>query len=187
MREFRLYHGNTEKVVNEIVKSNQLLDKYRSEGDSHYLGNGFYFYDDPVQAMVWAKMKVKNRYKDQRWAVLECVINVEEEGILDLDKRDEQDFFFSEMKRLDEEIKEKDLEIIDYNDSYLCNHLANMLELSLITKTFVYKDMFNTFPPLFSNRKSKPYLITRHFRTEKQYVIKNTNIVVSLKKYNFNL
>jgi hypothetical protein len=188
MRTILLYHGNTESAVDEIVRANKLLDKYKSIGDKHYLGDGFYFYEDVVQASVWAKMKVKRKYKGTRWAILECKIEVEEDEFLDLDKRDEQDFFFLEMKRANERVNNGSIsskdksEIMEYSDAYLCNYIADMLQLSLLSKTFVYKDMFKTYPSLFSNKKSSPYLITRHFRTEKQYVIKNSNIVVSLQK-----
>lgn len=36
-----LYHGNTEKAINEILEEGMLLDKFKSYGDKHYLGDGF--------------------------------------------------------------------------------------------------------------------------------------------------
>jgi len=48
MAIYKLYHGNTEKVVDDIIKAGQLLPIYKSTGLDHYLGDGYYFYDDPI-------------------------------------------------------------------------------------------------------------------------------------------
>lgn len=71
MKIYTLFHGNTEKVVDDIIKARQLLPIYKSTGPKHYLGDGYYFYDDSLQAKVWALMKVtrNEKYKDQPWAV----------------------------------------------------------------------------------------------------------------------
>lgn len=179
MGKITLYHGNTEKAINEIIEEGMLLDKYKSSGDKHYLGDGFYFYNDLKQAEHWAKMKVTRHEKflGQNWAVLECLVTYDEYHFLDLDMREQQDFFFREMKRLDKQIKEKELEINEYSDAYFCNHLSKILDLVMVSKTFVYKDKHNIYPPLFSNIKSEPYAKTRHFRTEKQFVIRDKRIV----------
>ena len=69
---YTLYHGNTESVVDEIVHSGVLLSEYKSTGPNHYLGDGYYFYDEALQAKVWAIMKVtrNEKYKGHPWAVL---------------------------------------------------------------------------------------------------------------------
>ena len=186
MDKLILFHGNTESAIDEIVANKEIPDKFMSKGDTHYLGDGFYFYDDPIQAQVWAKMKVSRKYKyrDQNWAVLKCEIEYDDASMfMDLDKRAEQNFYFREMLRLHNKILEKRLgSIIEYNDAYLCNYLTKKLGLEIITKTFVYQDLYNKFPTLFSNTKASPYSITRHFRTEKQYVIKSDKFIISYEK-----
>ena len=179
-----LYHGNTEKAINEILEEGMLLDKFKSYGDKHYLGDGFYFYNDLKQAEHWAKMKVtrSKKYFGQNWAVLKSSVTYDEEYFLDLDFREQQDFFFNEMKRLDKQLKEKELEVDEYSDAYFCNYLSRILDLVMVSKTFVYKDKHNIYPPLFSNNKSSPYAKTRHFRTEKQFVIRDKRIVSRLSK-----
>ncbi|MDC3418744.1 hypothetical protein [Aquibacillus salsiterrae] len=180
---YTLYHGNTKQAIEDMVENNSLLEKYKSSGDKHYLGDGFYFYNDLKQAEHWAKMKVtrNQKYKGQKWAVLECIVEYEEENCLDLDQREEQEFFFYEMRRLDKQIKEKELDIDEYCDAYFCNHLGGRLDLVILSKTFVYKDKHKIFPPLFSNVRSEPYSKTRHFRTEKQYVLRDKSIVSNLR------
>ncbi|WP_139305779.1 hypothetical protein [Paenibacillus sp. GP183] len=105
-----------------------MMEKFRSTGDSHYLGDGYYFYHDLVQAEVWAKMKVSRnpKYSGEDWAVLKCVVDLDEDQLLDLDNRDEQDFFFSEIIKLYEQLGANQLELFEYNDSYLCNHIASI-------------------------------------------------------------
>lgn len=179
-----LYHGNTESAIDEILNTSCFLEKFRSIGERHYLGDGFYFYNDPVQAEVWAKMKVNRhtKYLGQNWAVLKCFIQVKEEQYFDLDNREEQEFFFLEMARLQDQLLTRQLEIDEYNDSYLCNHIAVITGVELISKTFSYIDSKEIYSPKFSNDRVPPYSITRHFRTEKQYVIRNSNIIVDYDK-----
>ncbi|CAM3425007.1 hypothetical protein PALU110988_21910 [Paenibacillus lupini] len=184
MLEIILFHGNTESVIDQTVDSQSLLPAYKSSGDKHYLGDGYYFYHDEEQAKTWAMMKVtrNEKYKHENWAVLKCKIRVNEENYMDLDLRENQNFFFEEMHRLKLLLYNRQISIQEYNDAFMCNHLANILVLELISKTFSYKDKHDSFPPLFSNQKSKPYGITRHFRTEKQYCIVTPHIVSSFEK-----
>jgi len=179
-----LYHGNTESAIDEIHNTSCFSEKFKSIGERHYLGDGFYFYNDPVQAEVWAKMKVNRHttYLGQNWAVLKCSIQVKEEQYFELDNREEQEFFFLEMARLQDQLQTRQLEIDEYNDSYLCNHIAGITGVELISKTFSYIDSKEIYSPKFSNDKVPPYSITRHFRTEKQYVIRNSNIIVDYDK-----
>lgn len=181
MLSLTLYHGNTKKAIQEIISGHHFPDKFKSTGDAHYLGDGFYFYHDPIQAEVWAKMKVSRnpKYLGKDWAVLKCCVAVEEDEFLDLDNREEQNFFFSEMIRLYEQLGARRLELIEYNDAYLCNHIASITGVVVISKTFPYVDREEVFPPKFSNDKVPPYSITRHFRTEKQYVVRCSNSIVS--------
>lgn len=176
-----LYHGNTKRAIDEIVNAGCMMEKFRSTGDSHYLGDGYYFYHDLVQAEVWAKMKVSRntKYFGEDWAVLKCVVDLDEDQLLDLDNRDEQDFFFSEMVKLYEQLGANQLELLEYNDSYLCNHIASITGVLLITKTFPYVDKGKVFPSRFSNEKVPVNSITRHFRTEKQYVVRSSNLIIS--------
>jgi len=58
-----LYQGNTESAIDEILNNGCFSEKFRSTGERHYLGDGFYFYNDPIQAEVWAKMKVNRHTK----------------------------------------------------------------------------------------------------------------------------
>mgnify|MGYP001486714024 CR=1 FL=1 len=181
MLSLTLFHGNTRKAIDEIISLQYFPEKFKSTGDTHYLGDGFYFYRDPVQAEVWARMKVNRNttYKGEDWAVLKCRVSIEEEQFLDLDNREEQNFFFSEMIRLYEQLKARNLKLIEYSDAYLCNLIASITGVQVIAKTFPYVDREEVFSPKFSNEKVPPYSITRHFRTEKQYVVRNSSLIDS--------
>lgn len=187
---YTLYHGNTETVISDTVSAQKLLDKYKSIGDKHYLGDGYYFYHDLSQAKVWAHLKVtrNENYRGQQYAVLKCEVEVDDDYVMDLDNRDEQDYFFAEMKRLKIQLDNRSLGIEQYCDTYLCNHLSTQLSLTMLTKTFPYKDKFDSFRPLFSNTRPPygPYNITRHFRTEKQYVLRENYRIIILDKVDLN-
>lgn len=179
MAKLTLYHGNTKKVIDDIISAGRCLTKYKSTGPNHYLGDGFYFYDDPLQAKIWAIMKVTRnpKYYREPWAVLKCTVEVDDERIMDLDKREEQDFFFEEMLKLNHQIKSGNLEVEYYHDTFLCNHLAHIIGIDLICKTFSYRDKKEIVIPIHSNEKPKSFPITRHFRTEKQYCLRTENII----------
>jgi|GEM_PF-3262502 len=184
MLELILYHGNTESAVDQIVASQTLPVHLMSTGDGHYLGDGYYFYQDIEQAKIWSIMKVtrKEKYRNDAWAVLRSTVRFAEGKYMDLDSREHQDFFFKEMMRLREVIHSQHLKVEQYSDSYMCNHLARILGLDIIAKTFAYKNKHEAYPPLFSNERSRPYGITRHFRTEKQYCVRNSAVAVTLEK-----
>lgn len=179
MSRFTLYHGNTEKVIDDIVSAGSCLSNYKSTGPQHYLGDGYYFYDDPAQAKIWAIMKVtrNSKHLGQPWAVLKCEIEIDDDKIFDLDKREEQDFFFEEMLKMHIQIRSGNLEVESYRDTYLCNHLSNILGIELFIKTFPYKNKVEIVTPVFSNIKPVEFPITRHFRTEKQYCLRTENII----------
>lgn len=189
LKTFILYHGNTERVVADTLDAQRLLDQYKSIGDKHYLGDGHYFYHDNVQAEVWAKMKVtrNKKYLGDRPAVLQCVVEIDDDLVMDLDNREEQEYFFTEMKRLKHELDKNQLGIVQYCDAYLCNHLSERLSLGMLTKTFVYKDKFKAFDALFSNQSRISYGITHHFRTEKQYVLRGNYRILDLKRVDLDL
>lgn len=191
MGTYTLYHGNTKKVIDDIINAKQLLPIYKSTGPKHYLGDGYYFYDDPVQAKVWAIMKVtrNEKYKGKPWAVLKCEVEVDDDKIFDLDNRVQQDFFFEEMFQLQQQIKNGELEIEQYRDTFLCNHLARILNIDLFSKTFPYLDKGKIVPSLFSNENPKLrgdlVSYTRHFRTETQYCLRNEALIISPINYEY--
>ena len=185
MAKIILFHGNTESAIDKIIACKEIPEDLISKGENHYLGDGLYFYNDPIQAEVWAKMKVTRniKYKGQNWAVLKCEIEYDEDLFMDLDRRVEQDFFFNQIVKLNNQILKNDITLEEYNDAYLCNFLTDTLEVGILTKTFVYKDKRNVFPTLLSSVKAPPYSITRHFRTEKQYVIKVEKLKIENKMF----
>jgi hypothetical protein len=173
-----LYHGTTDEALESILTQRRFK---QSEGIKHYLGKGLYFYDDFNHARVWAVMKAK-RFGSQP-AVIQCLIDVPEEYCLDLDHRAEQDFFFKERNKYIRRIRQKRLEVKAYTDSNFCDFIAKRLSIKLISKTFVYvHPKERQIRYVFSNEKIDPFDVTRIYRTEKQYCIKDQGIITDIRE-----
>lgn len=180
--EIILYHGTTDVALQEILAQKRLQ---QSTGFHHYLGKGIYFYDDFIQAKVWAKMKA--RHLRCQPAVIRCKIKVLEENYLNLDGRAEQDFFFNERNKYISSLEERRLKPKEYYiDSKFCDFISSKLKIKLISKTFVYiHPEERQIPYVFSNTKVKPYNVTRIFRTEKQYCVKDQGIIIDVEEVTF--
>lgn len=161
-----LYHGTTEMRVFEIFREGKFN---HSTGEKHYLGSGIYFYEDLSQAIVWAKLVSK---RDQRPpCVIKATIKVNDDQYMNLDYRDDQDLFFKFRKKyIESYMKHFDAEY--YNDSLFCDFLAKRFFVKMMSKTFVYIRE-PQIPVLLSNQKWTNRNITRHYRTEKQYCLKD--------------
>ena len=133
------------------------------------------------------KVTRNERYKGQPWAVLQCTVEVDDEKVFDLDNREQQDFFFEEMFHMQKQIENGELDVEHYRDTYLCNHLALILDIDLFIKTFPYVDKGRVVTPLFSNedprKRANLIAYTRHFRTETQYCLRKETLISSPKKY----
>lgn len=89
------YHGTRADLVETILKNGF----NPSIGDDHWLGDGTYFFVDGITgsdpkdaaekwAVAQAYDKAQNRNLYQRYAVLGCLIEVDEEKVLDLTSRE---------------------------------------------------------------------------------------------------
>lgn len=185
MAEIILYHGTVESKAIDIISEQKFND---SDGEKHYLGRGIYLYDDLEQAIVWAKLKRNDLRKKgiyDRYAIIECIVDIELEEIFDLDKRAYQDFFFKERNNYINLIKNASLEYTYYNDRNFFNFLFDTADVQIISKTFPYihpKEKQVRY--LLSNDKTTHRDVTRHYRTEKQYCVRDSSIIKSIKLFN---
>lgn len=172
-----LYHGTIEKYAIDDIGKQKI---FHSAGENHYLGDGIYLYSDPLHALVWASMKTKRYQKNKesaKPAVLEVQIDIPEENHMDLDQREFQDIFFEYREKYLKLLKQSS-EIKYYTDSHFCNFLSARIAAKMISKTFVYiHPKEDQLPVLNSNNKDTNVGITRHYRTEKQFCLKDDSFI----------
>ncbi|MCM2979230.1 hypothetical protein M3592_28025 [Priestia aryabhattai] len=173
------YHGTIEPNGEKIYDTQSFLF---SDGEKHLLGKGIYLYKDPIQAKVWARMKAD--YEKSKPVILEVEVDVNQDDYLDLDIREHQDFFFRQRKQFLTKIKEKSLTHVQahYTDSHFCDFLVGRTNDTIVAKTFVYAlpHESRAIPVRYTNQKQTDRNITRHYRTEKQYCIKNHTLIKNI-------
>jgi hypothetical protein len=163
------------------------VEEFRSKGERHLLGDGSYFYHDPDQARVWATMKSRRhkRHNDTYWAVLECSVYIENDYFIDLDLRNEQDTFFDFMKDVNRKLSLAygvEMAVDSYTDAALCNYIAEIAGAKVIAKTFPYEG--GILPTYFTNRRPREGSgFTCHYRTERQYVVRDPEIIRGIRLF----
>jgi len=180
--EITFYHGTIEEYGRKIYEGESFQF---SDGEEHLLGKGVYLYDDPKHAAVWAKMKAK--YNSGKAMILKVMVDVNEDDYLDLDSRDGQDFFFQQRDIFFAYTMDKGVQNIKnyYTDSQFCDFLVQITSDTMFSKTFVYihpRDR-NKIPVRHTNQKQTDRNITRHFRTEKQYCLKDLDLITDIDIY----
>ena len=120
------HHGTDIDSCKSILKSNYKISK----GDQHWLGEGVYFFIEGLStdtidlAEKWAIAEAWDndvkKYKYQEFAVIESLIEVEEDKILDLTTKDGVEFltdlvklFFDRIKESKKNQKNKEWEFYD--------------------------------------------------------------------------
>lgn len=74
---YTLYHGTKYSNALKIIEMSKFIPKNK---DTHYLGQGIYFYDNPNNASRW----IKGYYKGFVGAILRVEIDVDDKDVLDL-------------------------------------------------------------------------------------------------------
>lgn len=178
------YHGTTDEAAIDILGYNKFAP---STGEHHLLGKGIYFYTDPVQALVWAKMRC-NRLNRERAeeaeerglafyevspTVIEVDIEINEDEFADFDLRVPQNLFFKHRDGYYRSVRKKLLNIDYYTDSHFCDLICDKISVKMLAKTFVYIHPADAqIPVRYSNdRESRD--VTKHFRSERQYCLKD--------------
>lgn len=165
MIELILYYGNSRHVINRVIETQALLPSLIIPGDTdrHGLGDGYYFHSYAWQAAE------QNKNKSNDWAVLQCKVHVHEDSFMDYDLPENRQFFSRELERLKAVAERKGLSIASFSDISMCNHLSNILELELVSKSFSR-----------SGRRGISYLLSpephESHPPEKQYCILNPKI-----------
>ncbi|MGM0410328.1 MAG: hypothetical protein ACQEQF_06145 [Bacillota bacterium] len=180
------YHGCNHKRGKKILETEKIIF---SKGDRHWLGDGFYLYEDPIYAYHWIKNMFKSNKKgynisnnneiEDFFYILKCSYNVDEDRIFNLDKLKHKLFFDYLRKSLTEKL-EKMNKSKRISEGVLINYIYNELD---------YSKKFDVFVATFHGRKFK-YKKNKHYRIntlpEKQICIKNDKIILKIDKYNYS-
>ena len=93
MADLTLYHGTLSKNADAIIKAQQFIPG-NDEENLDFLGEGVYFWEEPLEAIDWNKRNFLIKFKGSKlkkimwyYCVLEAQIVTEDETILDLNKR----------------------------------------------------------------------------------------------------
>ncbi|PFW00286.1 hypothetical protein COL08_00765 [Priestia megaterium] len=174
----KFYHGTLEEFGLDIYESQTFI---HSDGEEHLLGKGIYLYEDLDQAKVWGITKSKSdKYAGSKPILLEVEVDFQEDYYLDLDSREGQDFFFDQRNTFFYLVKDKNILKVKnyYTDSHFCDFLVDKTSDTMLSKTFVYiHKKSRQMPYRHTNQKKTDRDITRHFRTEKQFCLKDDNLV----------
>jgi hypothetical protein len=177
MRVF--YHGTIRPFVDIIV-----ADKHfnTSNGEEHLLGKGIYLYEDQFQAQKWARMKAA--YLNTDPVVLAVQAEINEEEVMDLDFRKDQDLFFKNRKLFLDAVEKHRFQVSYYTDSHFCDFLSSLFSVKILSKTFVYTNKHERqIPVRYTNQKQTDRGVTRHYRTERQFCIKDPDWVVDISEW----
>ncbi|WP_139492173.1 hypothetical protein [Brevibacillus dissolubilis] len=173
------YHGTVRSFADEIVRTQRLG---YSGGEQHFLGNGVYLYKEQLQARVWAEMKAKSRMSEP--VVLRVGVCVPGLEYLDLDLRANQDEFFYWRQQYLKKLGLPGAQHPYYTDSHFCDFISEVLSVNMLAKTFVYvHKKEQQLPVLHTNQKQTNRNITRHFRTEKQYCLKEDSWIKDISEW----
>ena len=181
------HHGTDIDSCKAILKSNYKI----SEGDQHWLGEGVYFFIEGLStdtinlAEKWAKAQSwNNRTKSREYkeyAVIESIIEVDEENFLDLTTKEGVKILFYFAELFIEEIKKeiaKGQKGLKFLDGFLINLMRGE---NVLPPTDVIKGNF--YIKFEQERKNKINFRTNNcticavYNPEKNIVQKNTKIV----------
>ncbi|MGX4607603.1 hypothetical protein [Priestia sp. JNUCC 25] len=129
---------------------------------------------------------MKADYENSKPLVLEVEVDVDvnKDDYLDLDTRSNQNFFFKQRQEFLSKIKDKSLTHVEshYTDSHFCDFLVRRTNDTIVAKTFVYAlpHENKVIPVRYTNQKKTDRNITRHYRTEKQYCIKDHALIKNI-------
>lgn len=176
-------------------RAEKLLDLQKgipSIGDRHWLGDGFYLYDEKFYAYNWINgMFKKNKQRsiiddndniEEHFKILECTYNIESDRIFDLDKAEHRILLDHRregyIKKLKKENKNLDEEKL--HEGVLLNDLFNKDSI---------KEQFDVIVATFQRRYYKYKEMKYEFRLntlpEKQICIRNQSIINCIEEYDY--
>ena len=179
------YHGTDKDSARTIVETQSMRP---SEGDSHWLGDGYYFYVDVEYAFRWILIKYTRNFSNEfsedygkiyeEYAVVSAELNIEEDRLFSMEDIKHKIIFIDTKKALCEKAEQSGRlrEIIRKNsmvDGVVFNYLFKYARFG--EKFDAVKAIF-PISYCFDNSRME-------FLPEPQICVKNVKIISDYKKY----
>lgn len=174
-----IFHGSNRHRGEQII-CNQRMDL--SVGDSHWLGDGSYFFVEDFHSYKWIVDMFRKKHKipfnfenlDEFYLILKGNIEVNKERIFDLTKTEYKVLFDRVYKEIEERIGEKQIAegvIINYMFNELPNYSS---EFDLVRALFI-----------LNTNKYRNARTRIGYMPQEQLCIKNLEIVKNITEYNY--
>lgn len=172
-----LYHGTEIKRGKEMILEKQMRV---SRGDNHWLGDGSYFYEDEFYAFKWIKDMYRGWFKKEyndiqelmsNYIVIKANIKVPIERVFNLDSPITK----IEFDRVYMKCKEK----LEHSNRFKHEYMSEGVVLNIMFSQMGYNNKYDMVVATFKMRENryKGESLRLNFISEKQYCIKNINIV----------
>lgn len=177
MKKITLFHGTDLEAANNILREKKFEWKRNKE---HWLGNGFYFYEDLSLAKWWTSNPSKKFGKKIiEPAILKCEITYNEDNICDLGKLEDYNFFLKNyfdyfLCNLESGSK-RHVNYKTHRCAY-CDFFERRYEYDMIIGNFYLPDQpyLSEDYPVFVNAIGLPYI-------EKQYCLFNSDVITDIQ------
>lgn len=181
MIEYTVYHGSNKIRGKEILEKKEMPF---SRGDSHWLGDGAYFFVEDFYAYKWIVDMFNARYTDdedfnyerliKKYLILKGKLNVDKERVYDLTRSEHKilfDITLKEIRNKRKAPKGKPPEGVVLN--YMFEELGYIKRFDLVRALFT----LNKHKYKFKNRLG--------YMPQEQICIKNKKVVHYIEEYNF--
>lgn len=179
------FHGCNHERGEKILETQNPIF---SRGDRHWLGDGFYLYEDSIYAYNWIKNMFENNKKgyninnkseiEDFFYILKCHYDVDKNRIFNLDKVRHKLLFDYLRDKVTERLK-KIKKTKKISEGVLINYVYNELN---------YAEKYDVFIATFHRRQNK--YSDEYYRInslpEKQICIKNDKVVLNIGKYKYS-
>ena len=179
-----LYHG-TGKIRGDRMLSNQEMEI--SRGNSHWLGDGSYFFEEKLYAFKWISDMCRKRYPKEphdeslirNYSILEASILTIKERVFDLNKA-EHKILFDEVYNLLYEMKKESADLCK-------SELSEGVVLNYMFESMNFKEKYDIVVAVFlRNTTNYKSINTRlGFMPQKQICVKKQDIVKNIIDVNY--
>ncbi len=175
------FHGTFRSKANKILKHGFTY----SYNQSHWLGQGIYFYKDYYLARWWIDKKIEKKKIDDLGEVIKADIIVDKNKLIDLDDSNDLDSFFEFVKTFLKKAEESGLNItLEKGKEYEIRNRCFMLDMMKKHKNIVVvKSTFTKNDPTYGNYNIKKFEKDNY---EFGLSYKETQICVSSNEYILN-
>lgn len=159
-----------------------------SIGDKHWLGDGYYFYDQ----LFWAYRWIRNMFKEpeskddiikfedliSKYIILKANIKVDSGRVFDIDNDFEHKCIFKKFSEKLEQSKE-------FSERFKNQKISDGVVLNIMFSEYKYIDKYDVVIALFIDKKQNNIKTRLGNVLEKQICVKNPNIIYDISERDF--